>query len=151
MNYHVELIECMYKIKNIHFQKLLPFEITHGECFALFKLKELSEQKEDGKVTVSELNSLIDVSAPALSRTIKNLEGDGFISRTEDANDRRNNFLSLTDKGKNIICDAEKRMRKCSENVLEKMGEERLKEFITFMNDFYLITSEEINKLQEGD
>lgn len=152
MNYHFQMLESFYKMKNMHFTTLLPKDITHGECFTLLKLKQLSENSEGKAVTVSELNSLIDVSAPALSRTLKNLEEDGYVARTPDEKDRRNNFLRLTDKGEQVIVLAEKQMERYCNAISERIGEERINDFIQFLDDLYQITAEEIEKIEkEGD
>lgn len=152
MDYHFQMLESFYKLKNIHFTTLLPSNITHGECFALIKLKQLSENPERSQITVSDLNKMIDVSAPALSRTLKSLEENGYVTRTPDPQDKRNNFLSLTENGEKVIELVDKQMHTYCRAISERLGEERINDFIQFLDDLYVITSEEIEKIKkEGD
>ena len=149
MDYQVEILESLYKLKNIHFAKLLPKDISHGECFALMKLKMLMNSNDGGNVTVSMLSNELHVSAPALSRILKHLEKCEYVIRVIDDNDRRNNFLQLTVKGDGIINKVEIQMEALSHRIYGQIGEKRIKEFIQFLNDLYMITTEEIEKAEE--
>lgn len=144
MNYHIEILECFYKLKNMHFTKLLPMELTHGECFALMKLGRLEQTQEN--VTVSDLAGKLSVSVPALSRTIKNLEKRGYVTRTTDPADRRNHFLKVAPEGDKIVEKIDHRMKIYCGKIYGRIGEERVEEFIRFLNDLYDVTSEEIQK-----
>lgn len=146
MNRHFEMLESFYRLRTLHFAKLLPEGITHGEIITLLKLRQLSVKQSPQKVTVSELNGLLDVSAPALSRTLKHLEESGYVNREPDKNDRRNNFLTLTEKGQSIIANVEHEMSDFWTVIVDKMGENRTADFLQFLDDLYTITSEEINK-----
>lgn len=152
MNYHIEILEIFYKLKNVHFTKFLPKDISHGECFALMKLKELIENSEEGQVMINDLCTNLHVSSPALSRTLKHLEEEGYVERIIDSNDRRNNFLILTDKGNDILKSIEEHMNVFCNAVYDNMGEESIKKFIQYLNDLYEITSKEIEKIErKGD
>lgn len=152
MNYHIEILESFYKLKNIHFTKLLPKEISHGECFALMKLKQLIERDDKGCVTVADLCTRLHVSSPALSRTLKHLEEEEYVKRIKDPKDRRNNFLLITDKGNDILQNVEEHMDVFCNAIYSSMGEGSVNNFIQFLNDLYVITSEEIEKIErKGD
>ncbi len=118
-------------------------ELTHGECFALMKLGRLEQMQKN--VTVSDLARELSVSVPALSRTIKNLEKRGYVMRVTDHTDRRNHFLKVTPGGSGIVEKIDHQMEIYCEKIYGQIGEERVKDFIRFLNDLYDVTSEVIH------
>lgn len=54
---------------------------------------------DNGVRNATELAEREQVSAPSMSRTIKELEDRGLVSRTIDADDRRSRILTLTPEG----------------------------------------------------
>lgn len=147
MDYHFEILEIFYKFKNLHFNKILPKDITHGECFAMMKLKEV----ESTNITFSSLANELQISTPALSRTIKHLIEKGYVKRIEDKIDRRNSFLKLTKKGNDTIKKVKINMKDYSKNIYKKLGEKRFNDFINCLNDLYDISKNEINKIKRED
>lgn len=54
---------------------------------------------ENGKITSSELAAKTKTLPPAVSRTLRGLEEKGYVERSVDKKDRRNTYISLTEKG----------------------------------------------------
>ena len=148
MNYHIEILEIFHKIKKLHFIKLLPTGLTHGEYFTILKLKSLEESDKDKKITFSTLADMLHVSSPALSRTIKHLEEKGYVVRISDDVDRRNNFLKVSKAGKDTIKEIEGYMDSYCKKIYKRLGDDRIKDFIKCLNDLYDISLEEIKKIE---
>jgi DNA-binding MarR family transcriptional regulator len=55
------------------------------------------------EVSVKELSDLLGLSLPATSRTVDGLLRRGFLSRHEDAEDRRIKRVRLTDDGRSVV------------------------------------------------
>jgi DNA-binding MarR family transcriptional regulator len=55
------------------------------------------------EVSVKELSDLLGLSLPATSRTVDGLLRRGFLSRHEDAEDRRIKRVRLTDEGRAVV------------------------------------------------
>ena len=149
MNHHLEILECFYKLKNLHFMKFLPKDLTHGECFTIMKLKK--EQIKNKKVTFSSLASLLNVSSPSLSRTIKHLEEKGYVIRFTDDIDRRNNYLKVTKEGMKLINNLEKQMSFYCQKIYQHLGVERINIIIESLNQLYDIALSEIEEESKND
>lgn len=140
MNYYLEILKSFYKFKNLHFNKFLPSNLSHGECFIIMKLNELNKE-----ITISDISDVLNVSPPALSRTIKHLEEKKYIKRVIDEKDRRNNFLKLSSNGKKIATKVENCMKEYYQIIYDNLGEKRLNDFLKCLNDIYEISLKESN------
>jgi DNA-binding MarR family transcriptional regulator len=64
---------------------------------ALFNIKQHSENG------VADLGEVLHISSAAASQMLDRLVQQGFVSRSENPDDRRSKRLSLTDKGQEIL------------------------------------------------
>ena len=62
-------------------------------------MSAISRISKSGDVKVSDIARYLELSAPAVSRTMKALEEKEYIERQTDKQDRRNTFVKLTTKG----------------------------------------------------
>lgn len=103
----------------------MPFKtgISHSE----FCLLNIIMDGKDG-ITVSEIASELDVTPPAVSRSLKSLESRGLILRETDLLNRRNTMVRLTESGLDILEKSRRQMDGLMEYVTEKIGMERRKQ-----------------------
>jgi DNA-binding MarR family transcriptional regulator len=80
------------------FAILGELELTLTQMKTLGMLNECVHE-----VSVKELSERLGLSLPATSRTVDGLLRRGFLSRTEDTEDRRIKRLRLTDAGRDIV------------------------------------------------
>lgn len=94
----VNLITLIYKAQKIYFNKMLcELEINNTQLHILFEIQK------DYKINQEKIARRCNVNKGAIARSIKKLEDNGFIERTIDENNRRQNIISLTDKGNNTL------------------------------------------------
>lgn len=94
----VNLITLIYKAQKIYFNKMLcELEINNTQLHILFEIQK------DSKINQEKIARRCNVNKGAIARSIKKLEDNGFIERTIDENNRRQNIISLTDKGNNTL------------------------------------------------
>ena len=74
-------------------------ELTQGELSLLHSAVSYPEEHNGELITVAQAAAQLNVSAPAVSRTLKNLENKGFITRNTDPADRRSVRISVTESG----------------------------------------------------
>lgn len=74
-----------------------PGELSLPERAALSRLSR------SGSVTSAELARAEQITPQAMGNTLNGLESRGLIERTADPNDGRRFFMSLTDKGRDIL------------------------------------------------
>lgn len=97
--------------------------ISHSE----FCLLNIIMDRKDG-ITVSEIAAELDVTPPAVSRSLRSLESRGLITRETDLLNRRNTMVRLTAEGRSFLEISRRQMDKVMEYVDEKMGGERKKQ-----------------------
>lgn len=97
--------------------------ISHSE----FCLLNIIMDRKDG-ITVSEIAAELDVTPPAVSRSLRSLESRGLITRETDLLNRRNTMVRLTADGRSFLEISRRQMDKVMEYVDEKMGGERKKQ-----------------------
>lgn len=137
MKYLMELIDSCPENRRISheqysaflgsFQALLkmnPFVLaedglTRSEIMLLYQAMEFSRDI-GGDITVAEAAKCLEVSMPAVSRTLRSLSEKGFIERNFNENDRRSVRIVVTESGKNAL----ERFLKTVFSVLDKAMEE---------------------------
>ena len=109
---------------------LEEFGINASQLHFLF---EIHSQKE---INQEKIASRCNINKGAVARSIKKLEDNGLIIRKIDANNRRQNIVSLTQEGERTLELARKKLDKWEEyvlndNIVEKeVLQELLKEII---------------------
>jgi DNA-binding MarR family transcriptional regulator len=88
----------------------------------------LNIDTKDGTPSTS-IGPLIGMEATSLSRTLNTLEKKGIIERKKDPTDARITRIFLTEKGKQKKEISKKTVKEFNNEVLEKIGEEKLKLF----------------------
>ena len=114
----------------------MPFKtgISHSE----FCLLNIILDGKDG-ITVSEIASELDVTPPAVSRSLKSLESRGLVIRETDLLNRRNTMVRLTESGLDFLEKSRKQMDGLMEYVTEKMGMERKKQLYELLAEMSAI------------
>lgn len=72
--------------------------ITHSEFMMLRML--VNSEEQDEKLTVTVISDKINISKPAVSQMIRQLEGKNWVERRTDTNDRRLVYVCLTREGR---------------------------------------------------
>lgn len=100
-------------------------------------------KKEGCTFSSTEAAEYLGISAPAVSRTVKGLEGKGFLERRLDENDRRSVKIIVTDKGQEVL---EANMKRCVallDKIFAQFSDEELAEMVRLHCKF----SDELSKL----
>lgn len=80
--------------------------------------------------TQKKLAQLLGISAATVAVTVKKLESEGYITRTESETDSRCNRLYLTDKGSAIMQRAQKIFHSLDAGMFADIPEEELLRFV---------------------
>ena len=78
---------------------------------------------------------LIGLEARSLTRMLKNLETDGMIYRQADEKDKRMVYVFLTELGKQKRNEAKNTVLNFNQQVMNKLGAEKLQAFFQIMSD----------------
>lgn len=76
---------------------------------------------------------LLGLEARSITRTLKNMEEEGFVKKIQDENDRRFFRIFLTDYGKKAREVARKSVKKFNQIIYEAIEPEKMKTFFEVM------------------
>lgn len=135
-----ELFKAMHQFHKLRLGDMMP-NVSGADFWAM---RNIVDKGEDGKITVSELAKKTNVLPSAISRTIRGLEDKGYVERTINKNDRRNTYVEMTDKGREVMQIVRENMHDFGEAVLSKLDENELSQLIAYLNNIYDIAQKEI-------
>lgn len=114
---------------------------------AINKLERLHNSSNYG---ISNIADSLHVSSPAISRTITSLENKGYVERKIDKLNRRNTLVRLTENGMTVFENECNQIYCFMNNVVNRMGEEKLNELFLLSNELLENVEKEI-KSREKD
>ena len=118
-----------------------------GELTMLLAISRQSERV--GSVRVSGLGTAMKLSRPAVSRMLHVLEKKGYIQMKNGEEDQRYVFVSLTEKGQELLHQELAYGYQVLEKVRDRMGDRCLTDYLHYCGKFHEILSEEITKLNK--
>ncbi len=95
-------------------------------------------------ICISGLAERLQVSSPAVSRMVGTLEEKGYIGRGTGKEDRRNTYITLTEKGKEAKAASEAALCGLMERVTLRMGERDMEELLRLWNRLADIMEKEL-------
>lgn len=122
-------------IRKNHISSILQ-ELSMVEFSTLHILKRWHMMKPEEEITVSALSKYTDSSLPAVSRTLNQLEKDGFISREIGQKDRRAISVVLSKEGEQTLTREESRLKTFCDFIYKTMGTEDIDLLISLMARF---------------
>lgn len=136
----------MNRFKHLDCMKLLK-ELSPAE-FMCIKMLVVKNFQSGGNVTVTELSNSMLISAPAISKTLRNLEERGIILRTLDVKNRRKTYVHLTELGKEVYAREDRIMNRFGERILEGFGKENAKALLKQMTTLYGVFENELEAIE---
>ena len=94
-------------------------DVTDGQLSALFVLAK------HGAQSLGSLSDFERVTPPSMSRTVGALEGDGLVTRTASADDRRKVLIEITPAGLAIVQETKRRRAAWFSTVLAALTDEQ--------------------------
>ncbi len=139
-----QILRTANRFGKMKFGKIFP-KVSKREFELLAAVQEYMDKNAGKKgIHVSGLAVRLKVSSPAVSRMVGMLEQKGYIGRDIDKEDRRNTYIYLTEKGREVKTSAEEAMRRLTERVLRRMGDEDMQELMMLWNRLADIMEEEL-------
>lgn len=132
-------------LANVEFFMLMGLE-------AMLKLKNEEKnnlKQENGMhrtdeqgITLGEIIKVTGMSMSAASKKVSILERKGLIERRPSKKDRRNMYIILTEKGKDICAREEAKKHAWVEELIKRMGEEDMKQLLVLANKAFDVMDE---------
>lgn len=111
--------------------------MPQGEFMVLHELLRSQKIKSEKGATISELANLLQVSPPAVSRTLKKLEQKGYAQRITDTSDRRNTYVYVTDEGNAAFRHCTLAMSGFMEKVFSHLEDSELEQYFLLSEKIY--------------
>lgn len=116
-------------------------ELTNDQHYTLRQIYKV------GRCTSSELADKFGVKKSAITAIINRLYKKGLIQRTQDENDRRMVYLSLTDKGNELYKQAEEKIHHLVAAIITQFEQTEIEAFIdTYEKLLTVLDQEETRK-----
>ena len=103
-------------------QSMLKLDLTMSESLVLRQLRCQS-------MTIAEVADYLSITHSAASRVIDRLVQGGYLSRTENPEDRRQKLLALTDQGASLMNDIENKFTAGIETLASNLPVEEQEQF----------------------
>lgn len=114
--------------------KIKKFEMFFNSSFkGLFLILNLLELKNDS-LSAGEIASLLKVSTARVAVAINNLEKKDLVKREKSKDDARKTIIKLTEKGKNICEENQKRIKNETLIFLQKLTNEEKIALMSIIN-----------------
>ncbi len=98
-----------------------------------------------------DLAEQFQVSAPAISRMLRNLEKRGLIRRQGEETDRRNSYIYLTKEGLQMVASSKDNLDSFFTKAIDRMGREKFCEMMDLLYSFHDCLSIEMKKRREEE
>ncbi|MDE5619617.1 MAG: hypothetical protein K2O29_06230 [Ruminococcus sp.] len=98
-------------------------------------------------VSAGEISGYMHVSTARVSFLLRKMSDRNFIIRENSSKDARRLMISLSEQGKAEFIRRREEMVDIFGRIIDRIGEERMEEFISISNDIKIVMNEEMKKL----
>ncbi len=88
-------------------------------------------------MTMSALAHDLQISKPAMTKIVDELEEDGLLARRADKSDRRNIYIVFSENGEKKVGEMMGKMKSMLGVLIQEVGEEDVRKFIQLTERFY--------------
>lgn len=107
---------------------------TPHSHFSMLRLETI-QFIETEEPTMKRIAEYLHIKAPSATSLVNGLVKMGYIKRIDDSKDRRTVRMLITDKGKKFLKDGLKQMTEKLKEVLSKLKQEQIDNFIKIMQE----------------
>lgn len=147
---HDTLHEAMFRMGRLNLAYVIP-DMCQLDGIILKTIAccvKNGDGTENG-VNVSAIVNELRIAPPAVSRAMNSLEEKGLIVRSVNKSDRRNTLVTLTDLGWEKQEENEQRIDEFMGKIFARVGEDKVETIITYINEIYEVTREELDLLKK--
>lgn len=127
-----QLVHAMLRFKKIGMNLPPDIDIRMGELYVL-KGIERHTFCSDRPAYVSDIQSKLFITMPAVSQILSGLEKKGYVTRQADRSDRRKVAVALTPSGKDILSRTKEYTNQMIGETICRFGEENTRQLIRLL------------------
>lgn len=140
-------LAILHKMKRLDLQGALNL-MPPSEMMLLSEMRRRAQQQPEQPVKVSDIAKALDISPPAVSRTLNRLEEKRYIERLVDRGDRRNVCLQLTAAGEDAIRENMNKVKSFLEDALLYLSDDEIAQLTALFEKMYEAMKAQINKME---
>jgi len=119
------------------------------EFFLLEALHDFQQRNPDrAGPYVSNLAARMRMSAPGISRMLRQLEEEGYVERTVDRENRRNTYIHITREGEKERENVHTEMSAFMDTLIMAMGEEDMLALLTLWSRLLTVLESQLKPMQ---
>ncbi|MFA9379818.1 MAG: MarR family winged helix-turn-helix transcriptional regulator [Acetanaerobacterium sp.] len=145
-----QLVHAMLRFKKVGMTFPPGLDIRMGELFVMSGIAKRTSCP-DKNVNVSDIQSNLYITKPAVSQMLNALEKKGYVIREIDKSDRRKIAVTLTDHGQDILKQTKEYTDQMLETVISRFGEENTWQLIKLFSLLSDITEDLKREASEAD
>ena len=143
-----ELFQALHRSKQLN-----PFfrfgRLSRMEFFLLEALHDFQQRNPDrAGPYVSNLAARMRMSAPGISRMLRQLEEEGYVERTVDRENRRNTYIHITREGEKERENVHTEMSTFMDTLIMAMGEEDMLALLTLWSRLLTVLESQLKPMQ---
>lgn len=140
------LLEALRRYKQLNINERLEL-MPQSE---LVTLKTILESPMEGP-SVSEVAKILDVSSPAISRTIKRLREKNYVHCVVDGSDRRITYLYVTEEGERAVRQNIYRLSRFLNRALSRLEPGEIEAYHAIFEKIYHGMEEELQRMENHE
>lgn len=125
-------------------------DITPSEMSLCCTVYLFAQEHGGAAPTVAETAAALEVSMPAISRALKNLEAKEYIKRCASSTDRRIVHISLTESGERTVRENLDAITNIAERVLSYFSDEELRAMLELHAKFTSAVQQAISEINNN-
>jgi len=123
-----EKIQDLLKQINVNIGHVLSIELSRVSPLTVQQVYILKAIKQNSRVNLSSLSNYFCLTKGAMSLAINKMAEDGYVERKENAVDRRNIDIVLTEKGQKELDHTNEQISKTFASLISSLTDEELDE-----------------------
>lgn len=125
-------------------------EMTPSELSLCYSVYMYAQNNGGAAPTVAETAAALNVSAPAISRALKNLDAKGYLQRSTNPSDRRIVHISLTQSGVDVLLKNFRVITDVMDRVIARFSDEELETMLKLHTKFTAAVSQVVNDIRQN-
>lgn len=143
-----QLMTIVHKLKHLNFPAALGL-MPPSEMMLLAEISKLNKSRPEEPVTATDIARLLEVSPPAVSRTLNRLEEKRYIERLSHPGDRRNVRVILTDEGTAAIEENMDKVKAFLERALLHLSDDEIAQMSALFEKLFEAMKAELGKIEQ--
>lgn len=144
-----QMLERIHKFRKLHMQEKLNL-IPKSEMVTMRTILEQCGQKKTRGCRISEIARKLEISPPAISRTIKRLREKQYVRCIVDETDRRNVRVVVTAAGEAALAADLQKVHAFMQRALAYLSPEEADQFFALFDKIYRGMWEELRRIPSG-